>query len=154
MIYLKTFLLIITSVVLSSCSSLTLTPAEFSWPLESVLKIDNNGFVKEDRNSISFDTRALFLEEFEDSLGYAGKTLHLIRNTEGFYFMTAVDFKNVYVFTVEENAFSLENKIQINETGLNNPAFNQRKPFIELLDDGIIYKLSSEAIEGDVKWIV
>ena len=65
--------------------------------------------------------------------------------------MTAVDFKNVYVFTVEENAFSLENKIQINETGLNNPAFNQRKPFIELLDDGIIYKLSSEAIEGDVK---
>ena len=61
MIYLKTFLLIITSVVLSSCSSLTLTPAEFSWPLESVLKIDNNGFVKEDRNSISFDTKALFL---------------------------------------------------------------------------------------------
>jgi hypothetical protein len=116
-----------------------------------VLKIDNNGFVKEDRNSISFDTKALFLEETEDSLGYAGKTLHLIRNHEGFYFMTAVDFKNVYVFTVEESAFSLENKIQINETGLKNPAFNQRKPFIELLDDGITYKLSSEAIEGDVK---
>jgi hypothetical protein len=149
--YLKIFLTIVIATLLSSCSSLTLTPAEFSWPLESVLKIDNNGFVKEDRNSISFDTKALFLEETEDSLGYAGKTLHLIRNHEGFYFMTAVDFKNVYVFTVEENAFTLENKIQINETGLKNPAFNQRKPFIELLDDGITYKLSSEAIEGDVK---
>lgn len=149
--YLKIFLTIVVATLLSSCSSLTLTPAEFSWPLESVLKIDNNGFVKEDRNSISFDTKALFLEETEDSLGYAGKTLHLIRNNEGFYFMTAVDFKNVYVFTVEENAFTLENKIQINETGLKNPAFNQRKPFIELLDDGITYKLSSEAIEGDVK---
>ena len=151
MIYIRTFLFITVTVVLSACSSLILTPAEFSWPLESVLKIDNNGFVKEDRNSISFDTKALFLEEFEDSLGYAGKTLHMIRNNEGFYFMTAVDFKNVYVFTVEENAFSLENKIQINETGLKNPSFNQRKPFIELLDDGIVYKLSSEAIEGDVK---
>ena len=149
--YFKIFLTIVVATLLSSCSSLTLTPAEFSWPLESVLKIDNNGFVKEDRNSISFDTKALFLEETEDSLGYAGKTLHLIRNNEGFYFMTAVDFKNVYVFTVEENAFCLENKIQINETGLKDPAFNQRKPFIELLDDGITYKLSSEAIEGDAK---
>jgi len=149
--YLKIFLTIVVATLLFSCSSLTLTPAEFSWPLESVLKIDNNGFVKEERNSISFDTKALFLEETEDSLGYAGKTLHLIRNDEGFYFMTAVGFKNVYVFNVEENAFSLENKIQINETGLKNPAFNQRKPFIELLDDGMTYKLSSEAIEGDVK---
>lgn len=149
--YLKIFLIVVAITLLSSCSSLTLTPAEFSWPLESVLKIDNNGFVKEDRNSISYDTKALFLEETEDSLGYAGKTIHLIRNNEGFYFMTAADFKNVYVFTVEENAFSLKNKIQINETGLKNPAFNQRKPFIELLDDGITYKLSSEAIEGDVK---
>jgi hypothetical protein len=149
--YFKIFLSIVIATLLFSCSSLTLTPAEFSWPLESVLKIDNNGFVKEDRNSISFDTKALFLEETEDSLGYAGKTLHLIRNDEGFYFMTAAGFRNVYVFTVEENAFSLENKIQINETGLKNPAFNQRKPFIELLDDGMTYKLSSEAIEGDVK---
>lgn len=149
--YLKIFLIVVAITLLSSCSSLTLTPAEFSWPLESVLKIDNNGFVKEDRNSISYDTKALFLEETEDSLGYAGKTIHLIRNNEGFYFMTAADFKNVYVFTVEENAFSLKNKIQINETGLKNPAFNQRKAFIELLDDGITYKLSSEAIEGDVK---
>jgi len=149
--YFKIFLTLVIATLLFACSSLTLTPAEFSWPLESVLKIDNNGFVKEDRNSISFDTKALFLEETEDSLGYAGKTLHLIRNNEGYYFMTAVDFKNVYVFTVEESAFSLENKIQINETGLKNPAFNQRKPFIELLDDGITFKLSSEAIEGDVK---
>lgn len=151
MTYLKIFLIIISASVLFSCSSLTLTSAEFSWPLESVLKIDNRGFVKEERHSISFDTKNLFLEEIQDSLGYAGKTLRVIRNNEGFYFMTAVDFNNVYVFTVVKNAFSLENKIQINETGLKNPAFNQRRPFIELLDDGITYKLSSDAIEGDVK---
>ena len=149
--YLKNFLTIVVATLLSSCSSLTLTPAEFSWPLESVLKIDNKGFAKEDRNSISFDTRALFLEETKDSLGYADKTLRLIRNNEGFYFMTAANFKNVYVFSVTKNAFSLENKIQINETGLSNPAFNQRSPFIELVDEGKIFKLTSEGIEGAVK---
>jgi len=47
--------------------------------------------------------------------------------------------------------FSLENKIQINETGLSNPAFNQRSPFIELVDEGKIFKLTSEGIEGAVK---
>jgi len=147
MAYLKIFLIFITTIVLLSCSSLKLTPAEFSWPIEAVLNIDNNGFVKEERNLVSFDTRALFLEETEDSSGYAGKTLHLIRNNEGFYFMTAAGFKNVYVFTVEKNAFVLENKISVNETGLLNPAFNQRKLFIELIDDGKTFKLTSEGIE-------
>jgi hypothetical protein len=151
MAYLKIFLIFVTTLVLLSCSSLTLTPAEFSWPIEAVLKIDNNGFVNEERNLVSFDTRALFLEETEDSLGYAGKTLHLIRNNEGFYFMTAAGFKNVYVFTVEKSAFSLENKIQLNETGLINPAFNQRNFFIELIDDGKTYKLTSEGIEEGVQ---
>ena len=85
MAYIKIFLFLIIVSLLSSCSSLTLTPAEFGWPIEGVLKIDKNGFVKEDRNAVSFDTKALFLEETQDSLGYAGKTLHVIRNHEGFY---------------------------------------------------------------------
>ncbi|MFZ1519216.1 MAG: hypothetical protein WAU11_10600 [Ignavibacteriaceae bacterium] len=151
MAYIKLFLILITIVVLSSCSSLTLTPAEFGWPIEAVLKIDKNGFVKEERSAISFDTKALFIEETQDSLGYAGKTLRIIRNHEGFYFMTSVDFKNVYVFGVEKNSFTLENKIELGETGLTNPAFNQRKPFIELIDDGKNYKLTSEGIEEGVK---
>lgn len=87
----------------------------------------------------------------QDSLGYAGKTLRVIRNHEGFYFMTAVDFKNVYVFGVDKNSFVLENKIEINETGLKNPAFNQRKPFVELIDDGKTYKLTSEGIDEGEK---
>jgi hypothetical protein len=65
--------------------------------------------------------------------------------------MTSTDFKNVYVFSVQKNAFSLKNKIPVKETGLSNPAFNQRSPFIELLDDGKTYKLNSEGIEEGVK---
>jgi hypothetical protein len=151
MAYKKIILLVFTGIIITSCSTLTLTPAEFGWPIEGVLKVDNKGFVKEDRGAILFDTKALFLEEMQDSLGYAGKTLRVIRNHEGFYFMTAVDFKNVYVFGVDKNSFVLENKIEINETGLKNPAFNQRKPFVELIDDGKTYKLTSEGIDEGEK---
>lgn len=151
MVYKKIILLVFTGIIITSCSTLTLTPAEFGWPIEGVLKVDNKGFVKEDRGAILFDTKALFLEEMQDSLGYAGKTLRIIRNHEGFYFMTAVDFKNVYVFGVDKNSFVLENKIEINETGLKNPAFNQRKPFVELIDDGKTYKLTSEGIDEGEK---
>lgn len=151
MVYKKIILLVFTGIIITSCSTLTLTPAEFGWPIEGVLKVDNKGFVKEDRGAILFDTKALFFEEMQDSLGYAGKTLRVIRNHDGFYFMTAVDFKNVYVFGVDKNSFVLENKIEINETGLKNPAFNQRKPFVELIDDGKTYKLTSEGIDEGEK---
>jgi len=149
--HIKLFLIFTSITLLAACSSLLLEPAQFSWPIESVLKVDKDGFVKEDRHSINFNTKALFLDETQDSLSYAGKTLHLIRNNEGFYFMTANDFKNVYVFTVQKNAFSLQNKILVKETGLLNPAFNQRSSFIELIDDGKTYKLTSEGIEEGVK---
>lgn len=148
---LKLLILSILIISFTACSTLTLAPAEFSWPIESVLKIDDKGFVKEDRYSFSFNTKPLFLEEMQDSLAYSGKSIRLIRNTDGFYFITAIDFKNVYVFKTDKSALSLENKIQINETGLKNPAFNQRNPFIELIDEGNVYKLSPEGFSGGAK---
>jgi hypothetical protein len=146
-------LLIISSITLvAACSTLMLQPANFAWPLETVLKIDDEGNVKEDRYALNFNTKTLFFEETQDSLAYLDKTIRLIRNNEGYYFMTAVDFKNVYVFSVDKNAFALKTKILISETkGLSNPAFNQRSPYIELLDDGRFYKLTSEGIEEGAK---
>lgn len=147
----KILMILIAGSLLYSCSSLTLTPAEFGWPIEAVLKIDNQGFVKEERHSVYFDTKALFLEETEDSLGYAGKSIRLIRNNEGYYFITASDFKNVYVFRTDKSALVMENKIQINETGIAEPVFNQRPPLIELIANGKSYKLTSSGIEGEDK---
>lgn len=144
-------LIIVTTFFLASCSTLMLSPAEFGWPIESVLKVDDNGIVKEDRYSLSFNTKPLFFEETQDSMSFAGKSIHLIRNVEGYYFMTSANFKNIYVFTVEKNAFALKDKFLIIEAGLKNPALNQRPPFIELIDDGNTYKLTSEGIEGETK---
>ncbi len=149
--YSKIILIAITTTIFAACSSLKLSPAEFGWPIESVLKVDDKGIAKEDRYSLSYNTKALFFEETQDSMSYKGKSIRLIRNLEGFYFMTSADFKNVYVFSVDKNEFSLENKIQINETGLKNPAFNQKIPFIELLDEGNAYQLTSEGIDGGTK---
>ena len=45
----------------------------------------------------------------------------------------------------------MSNTILVNETGLSNPAFNQRSPYIELLDDAKTYKLTFEGIQEGVK---
>lgn len=135
----------------TACSMLTLQPADFSWPVESLLKVDDQGNVAEDRYSTSFNTIGLFYEEFQDSLAYRGKSIHLIRNNWGDYFITGDEFKNVYVFKVHEGTLELEKKIFISEFGLKTPALNQRTPYIELLDgDNKIY-LTSDGIDGGSK---
>ncbi len=96
----------------TACSGLTLQPANFSWPIESVLPVNNEGHIAEDRYSIEFNTAGLFYEEFQDSLAYKGKEIRLIRNNLGNYFITGKKFKNVYVFKVERrNTGSGKNNI-------------------------------------------
>lgn len=133
--------------IVVACSVLSLQPANFAWPLESVLPIDEDGNVTEDRYSIEFNTIGLFVEEFQDSLSYKGKELRIIRDNQGYYFITASNFKNVYVFNTQDGALVLNNEILISETGIQNPAFNQRSPNIELIDGDKTYKLTYEGIE-------
>jgi hypothetical protein len=135
----------------AACSVITLQPADFSWPVESVLKTDDQGSVSEDRYSTDFNTVGLFFEEFQDSMSYKGKEIRLIRNNLGDYFITGKQFKNVYVFKAIEGTLVLEKKIFISEFGLKEPAFNQRTPNIELLDGDYKISLTSDGIEGDSK---
>lgn len=134
-----------------SCASLVLQPADFSWPVESVLKINDEGLAKEDRYTFSFNIKPLFYEEMQDSLAYLDREVRIIRNTEGFYFITAAGFKNVYVFETSDGALEMENKILVNENGLTKPVFNQRNPLIELIDGQDKYYLTKKGIEEDKK---
>ena len=138
-------------IITAACSVLTLQPANFSWPLESVLPVDDNGKVSEDRYSIEVYTVGLFFEEFQDSLSYKGKEIRMIRDNQGFYCMTAHNFKNVYVFKVDEGKLVQENKIFISEFGLQTPAFNQRDPYIELVDGTYKMNLTYKGTEGGSK---
>ena len=54
------FLPFLLLVIVAACSTLKLQQADFAWPVESVLSVDDDGMVTEDRYSISFDTRGLF----------------------------------------------------------------------------------------------
>ncbi len=127
-------LVLSTLLLITSCSVLTLTPAKFGWSVESVVRVQDNGMLLEDRYKISFNTKALFFEENADSNSYIDKELRLIRNDDGFYFITAPGFKNVYIFGADEGKLKLEEKVLITETGLQKPYLNQRSPYIELVD--------------------
>ena len=147
LLILFSFLILITA----ACSVLTLQPANFSWPLESVLPVDDNGKVMEDRYSLEVNTVGLFFEEFQDSLSYKGKEIRMIRDNQGFYFLTSTNFKNVYVFKADEGKLVQENKIFISEFGLKTPAFNQRDPYIELVDGTNKMNLTHKGIDGGSK---
>ena len=147
LIILFSFLILITA----ACSVLTLQPANFSWPIESVLPVDDNGKVTDDRYSLEVNTVGMFFEEFQDSLSYKGKEVRMIRDNQGFYFMTASNFKNVYVFKIDEGKMVLSKKIFISEFGLQTPAFNQRNPYIELVDGTNKMNLTYKGIEGGSK---
>lgn len=132
------FLLVPIALILSGCGGLALRPAEFAWPFESVFKVDSKGLAKEEeepaRYFIKFNAKPLLFEETGDSVHVADRTFRVIRDGEGYYYITGKDFKNVYVFGSAEGALTLQNKIMVSEKGLESPAFNQRPPYIQLLN--------------------
>jgi hypothetical protein len=124
--------------ILSGCGGLALRPAEFAWPFESVFKVDSKGIAKEEeepaRYFIKFNAKQLLFEETGDSVHVADRTFRVIRDGQGYYYITGKEFKNVYVFNSAEGALTLQTKIPVSEKGLESPAFNQRPPHIQLLN--------------------
>lgn len=141
--------LLLMMILFAGCSSLTLEPAKFDWPLEAVVTPDDNGIVIIERYSISVNIADLFLKETENPKSYKGSEVRFIRNGDGYYFITSKGFKSVYVFEAGDGTLSQSGEIFISENGLNNPAFNQRTPYIELIDGNESYNLSDKEIVKD-----
>lgn len=143
----RVFAISLTLIITYACSSLVLSPSDFSWPIENVLKVDDKGFVSEDRYTFTINVKKLFFEEFKDSTNYSGKELRIIRDKSGYYYITGKEFKNVYLFLPIENGMKMENKIKILETdGLTAPVFNQKSPNIELIDGSKKYSLNYKGL--------
>jgi len=130
----KSSVLITLIFLAAGCSPLMLKPADFAWPIESELKVNANGMVQETRYCISFNVKPLYYEETKDSTNMNNRSIRLIRDASGYYFITALHFKQVYVFSQKDGALSLEKAIPVSKDGLSSPAFNQRAPYIELLN--------------------
>jgi len=102
--------------------------------VESVLTVDAKGMVDEARYNMTFNVKPLLFDETADSVHVSGIELRIIRDASGYYYITAPKFKNVYVFGSDEGKLKLERKIMISETGIASPAFNQRPPYVQLLN--------------------
>ncbi len=135
--FVKLLTLLFTATILfGGCASVVLEPADFAWPIESVLTIDENGMIQDNRYSFSVNVKPLFFAEKQDTLNLQMESVRIIRGTKGYYYLIAPTFKNVYVFNADDGRMILVNQISVSETGLELPAFNQRPPYIELLDGG------------------
>jgi hypothetical protein len=107
--------------------------------------------VTDERYSISFNTAGVFYEEFKDSSLAAGSEIRLLCDNKSYYYLTAENFKNVYVFVIDDGSFILENQIGVSESGLIEPALNQRNPFIELISGEESIYLTNEGIYRNKK---
>jgi hypothetical protein len=120
--------------ILQSCASLTLENVDFTWPVESVITVSATNTIEDGRYSLVCNVAPLAAKEFEDSTALRGASLRLLRNPEGYYFLTGPKFKHVYVFTTGVGELSMKSAIEVSQTGLVAPKLNQRPPYIELLD--------------------
>ncbi len=112
--------------------SLVLEDVDYAQPIESVLAPDDNSEVHDQRYAVKFSIAPVLEEEGITSVD----EIRLIRNRAGYYFLTAAEFNNVYVFEPAESELALATIIEITENGLEQPAFNQRDEHIELVDLG------------------
>ncbi len=126
--------LIVVLLFVAGCVPVVLKPANFAWPVERVLPVDKDGMVKDDRYMVSFNVRPLLFEETGDSTLTRSLELRVIRDGQGYYYLTARGFRNVYVFEQGDGSLDLTTKILISEQGLRDPAFNQRQTSIQLLN--------------------
>ena len=138
--------------VLPGCATVTLKPVDFSWSFESVLTADSAGYVKAEPRTIAFDAGEMFRAKTKGQVAAAGNVVRIIRDYEGYYFITSPGFRHVYIFNGARSALSLEKKVLMAEQGMEKPFFNRREKGIELVANGQVYLLNRKGIvPGDKK---
>ncbi len=135
---------------LASCSSLTIEHVNYGWPVEVVTTVSSTNTVTAERYGLTFSVAKIAEVEFQDSTSLTGQQIRLLRNSEGYYFLTGPRFKNVYVLRPAESQLARESVIAVSPTGLRAPALNLRNPYVELLDGDGFRKLltHNDIMEG------
>lgn len=125
----------------------------YAQQIESVLAPDENGNVHDIRHGITFNVQPFQKQEFGEDQKTEIKELRLIRNAEGYYFITANQFKHVYVMEPGKAELKLKNKIKVSEERLNAPAFNLRDSVVQLVktDTNEIFTLNEKGLQENKK---
>lgn len=130
--------------------SMVISKVDYSQPVETVLTPDDKGFVQDVQHGLKFNILPLQYAETQDTSTVTTHRIRMIRGSEGYYYITSDGYQNVYVMAPEKGSLKLKNKIKINEEGLAEPAFNQREPYIQLLNrsTGETYALNADGIQN------
>ena len=136
--------------LLTACSSsLVIKNVDFAQPIESVLTPNSKGVVQDVRAGLSFDMMPLQYAETKDTSSVTVPAIRIIRGHDGFYYITAKGFKNVYVMAPSNGTLKLHKKILVTKEGLSSPAFNQRMPYVQLIDgSSASYDLTKDGLKG------
>jgi hypothetical protein len=145
------FLWLVAILALPGCASVTLKPVDFSWSFESVLTTDAAGVATGEPKTIVFNANELFLAETKAATTGADKVVRVIRDVEGYYYMTSPGFKHVYIFEGADGELTLEKKVLISEEGMEKPFFNRRELGIELAANGQVYLLNKKGLVSGEK---
>ncbi|MFV1885508.1 MAG: hypothetical protein ACMZ7B_13545 [Balneola sp.] len=127
---------LLTTFFLQACNkSLVVKNVNYAQQIESVLIPDENGNITDVRYGLSYSILPFQYEEFRDTTSVMVSEVRMIRNHQGYYFITADKFKHVYVMSPKRGELKLEKKILVDEDGLLSPAFNWREPVVQLIDN-------------------
>ncbi len=124
--------------IFSACSTITLKPVNYAWPVENVVPVASDYNITVPRYSLTINIKPILKEEklIKNNSPIVSE-IRLIRDDKGYFYLTGKLFKNVYVITAEEGAMEVKNIIFISKKGMISPAMNYRSGHIELLlNDG------------------
>jgi hypothetical protein len=142
-----------TITVASACNKFIVEQVNYAQPIESVLEPNEKGVVQDLRYGITFNIKPFEQKELGDQDSLKIDNVRLIRNAQGLYFITANNFRHVYVMQPVESALELKKKIRISEERLVAPAFNLRDGEVQLVKTEVneVISLSDEENQNERK---
>ncbi|MDX1587252.1 MAG: hypothetical protein R3222_10920 [Balneolaceae bacterium] len=143
---------LVLGVLFTGCQqSLVISQVDYAQPVESVLEPDSTGKVEDIRSGLSFNILSLQHAETGDSSSVHTEQIRLLRGKEGYYYITAENYRHVYVMAPEKSSLKLVRKVKIDEDGIKKPALNQREGYVLLLsrETDRTYQITPEGIRQE-----
>ena len=140
----------VAALLLTGCKqSMVISEVDYSQSIESVLQPDEDGTVKDLKHGLTFNIKPIQYAETQDTSSVTTNQVRDIRGQEGYYYITAPNYKNVYVMAPEKGKLVLKETLKTTDEGIAKPAFNQRMTHIQLVNrsTGEIWKVNAESIE-------
>lgn len=144
--------ILVAAVFFTGCKqSMVISQVDYSQSIESVLEPDEDGVVEDQKHGLKFNIKPIQFAETQDTSSVTTEEVRYIRGQEGYYYLTAPDYKHVYVMAPEKGKLKLQKKMKVTDEGIGKPALNQRMTHIQLVNRATeeVWKVDAESIEKE-----